>query len=283
MPRNARVRATLAALALALFALPAAAAKPRMALPPWAAPWQAMLQRWVVVTSPKGAPLETRVDYEGLAAARGHEADLRRVHDALFAVDPGTLDDRARLAWAIDAYNFLVIERVVQHLHDGGHRIGSVRDVPGFFDQPAVTLAGKPYALDQFEAAFVFPDRNLNAPLVNHWRLEPRAHFALVCGAVGCPPLRREAYLPEALEQQLEQATHEALASPRHLKLDPATGRLEQSQIFAWYPWDFDMRGWDFLVGHAPAPVRAEIARRRILHPSGVITWDWSLNQAPRR
>ena len=54
---------------------------------------------------------------------------------------------------------------------------------------------------------------------------------------------------------------------------------LVQSQIFAWYPWDFDMRGWDFLVRHAPERIRAEIARRKITQASGVIPWDWSLNQ----
>jgi uncharacterized protein DUF547 len=253
-------------------------------VPPWARADQAFLQRWVTVVSSSGTPLATRVDYEGIAARRDRDRMLAEVRTALLSVDPATLDDRARLAWAIDTYNFLVIERIVQHLHRGpGGRVGSVHDIPGFFDEPAVTVRGRTLALDQFEGVFVFPDRNLSAPLNNHWRLDPRAHFALVCGAVGCPPLRREVYVPEALDAQLDQATNEALASPAHLRFNPATGGLEQSQIFAWYPWDFDMRGWDFLVQHAPEPMRAEIARRKFTQASGVIPWDWNLNQAPRR
>lgn len=263
--------------------LPGSALAAAARVPAWAVPWQALLQRYVVVVSAARAPLATRVDYERLAAAPDRDAQLGRVRSALLGVDPATMDDKARLAWAIDTYNFVVIERVVQHLHDGqgGARIGSVRDVAGFFDHNAVTVGGKPYSLDAFESAFVFPDRGLSPPARNHWRLEPRAHFALVCGAVGCPALRREAYIPDDLEDQLERATKEALASPAHLRFDPATGAVEQSQIFAWYPKDFGMRGWEFLVRYVPPAVKAGIARHAITHATGVISWDWSLNQAP--
>ena len=36
---------------------------------------------------------------------------------------------------------------------------------------------------------------------------EPRIHFALVCAAVSCPPLRSDAYRPATLNRQLEQQT----------------------------------------------------------------------------
>lgn len=32
---------------------------------------------------------------------------------------------------------------------------------------------------------------------------EPRIHFAIVCAALGCPPLRSEAYLADKLDTQL--------------------------------------------------------------------------------
>lgn len=285
--RAARAVATVAtALLLAgmVGAHPAAAARRDARLPAWVAPWQRLLDRAVVVVSAPGAPLTTRVDYTTLATARDRDATLATVHAALLSVSPTALDDRARLAWAIDTYNFLVIERVVRQLSDThGARIASVRDIPGFFDSTAVTIADHPYSLQQFEGTFVFPDRNATHPLDVKWRLDPRAHFALTVGAVGSPPLQPQAYLPDSLDAQLERATRETLASPLHLRFDDARGTLLQSAIFGWYPWDFDMRGWDFLVAHAPPEVRAGIARHHLNQPTDMLDWDWTLNQAPAR
>lgn len=253
--------------------------------PPWAAAWQTLLDRAVVIVSPAGAPLATRVDYEALAAARDRDAALARVRAALLAVSPAALDARARLAWAIDSYDFLVIEQVVRHLHDapGGARIASVRDVPGFFDDSLVTVDGQRYSLATFEATFVFPDRNATHPLDDPWRLDPRAHFALCNGSVGAPPLQPRAFLPDSIDAQLDRVTHAALADPAQLRWNATSGTPNQSQIFAWYPWDFDMRGWEFLVRYTPPAVRDSIARHHVAQFGEPIEWDWSLNQAPRK
>ena len=44
--------------------------------------------------------------------------------------------------------------------------------------------------------------------------VEPRVHFALVCAAVGCPPLRSEAYDPSRLDQQLGEQALEGGSPP---------------------------------------------------------------------
>jgi uncharacterized protein DUF547 len=277
--------AAVVAIVVALAATGAHAARRAPAGPPWAAAWQALLDRAVVVVSPAGAPLATRVDYEALAAARDRDAALGRVQAALLAISPAALDERARLAWAIDTYDFLVIEQVVRRLHDGpgGARIASVRDVPGFFDDSLVTIDGQRYSLGAFEAAFVFPDRNATHPLDDPWRLDPRAHFALCNGSVGAPPLQPRAFVPDAIDAQLDRVTRAALADPAQLRWIPAAGAPTQSQIFAWYPWDFDMRGWEFLVRYAPPALRDSIARHHVTQFGDPIDWDWSLNQAPRK
>lgn len=284
----ARRGAVALAIVVALAATGAHAARRAPAgppLPPWAAAWQALLDRAVVVVSPAGAPFATRVDYEALAAARDRDAALGRVRAALLAVSPAALDERARLAWAIDSYDFLVIEQVVRHLHDapGGARIASVRDVPGFFDDSLVTVGGQRWSLNGFEAAFVFPDRNATHPLDDPWRLDPRAHFALCNGSVGAPPLQPRAFVPDSIDAQLDRVARAALADPAQLRWNAAAGAPNQSQIFAWYPWDFDMRGWEFLMRYAPPALRDSIARHHVAQFGDPIDWDWSLNQAPRK
>ena len=66
---------------------------------------------------------------------------------------------------------------------------------------------------------------------------DPRLHFVLVCGALGCPPITNFAYQPKQLEQQLEQQTRIALNNNDFLKVND--GKVELSQIFKWYTQDF--------------------------------------------
>ena len=40
---------------------------------------------------------------------------------------------------------------------------------------------------------------------------DARLHFALVCGAVACPPIIKQAYTPQNIEQLLNQQTKAAI------------------------------------------------------------------------
>jgi len=136
--------------------------------------------------------------------------------------------------------------------------------------------------LDDFEKTFVFPGRGQAKPAA--WALDPRAHFALVCGARGCPPLQPRAFLPESLDVQLDRASRDALASPRHLNWDARTHALEASEVFEWYAADFG--GADgalaFIRRYAPASVASRIQHGEAKRIERFIPWDWTLNQTPR-
>ncbi|MBI5711214.1 MAG: DUF547 domain-containing protein [Candidatus Eisenbacteria bacterium] len=278
--------AILAGLLLALAARAAGAATQPL---PSSDGWQKLLRDYLVVTSARGAPLETRFAYARLATARDGRERLARVRAELLSVPPAKLDDRARLAWAIDAYDFLVIESVMEFLrHPGGARYRSVRDMGDsagtFFERPVAEIAGKKYSLNAFEEAFVFPWRQKSAQPPSRWAMDPRAHFALVCAAAGCPPLSPRAYLPDSLDAQLDRAVRDALASPRHLRWNEATGALEASEIFEWYAWDFKPLDemLRFIADHAPPAVRDGMLRKKVARVTRYIPWDWTLNQAPR-
>ncbi len=251
--------------------------------------WQKLLRDYLTVTSPRGAPLETRLDYARLAAARDGRERLARVRAELLSVPPAKLDDRARLAWAIDSYNFLVVESVVDFLRrPSGARHGSVRDMNDstgtFFTRPVAELEGKKYSLNAFEEAFVFPWRQTTRTPPSRWAMDPRAHFALVCAAAGCPPLSPRAYLSDSLDAQLDRAVRNALASPRHLRWDEATGVLEASEIFEWYVWDFQPLDemLRFISAYAPPAIGDGMLRKKVERITRYIPWDWKLNQTPR-
>lgn len=291
MLRHALLASCLAAAALCASS-PAPAAPPAGPLRPDYTAYQELLDEFLVVTSPKGAPLETRFDYSRLHDQPGRYERLKRIYSQFARVDPETLEPRERLAWAINTYNFLVIRIVTDNLIIPNARSrervrwSSVRDITshqgGFFARPAILLGDSTYSLDAFERKYVYAgfDRSSDTPPA---ALDPRAHFALVCGAVGCPPLQPRAYLPQTLDRQLDQAVRETLASPRHLEWKPEENLLRGSEIFSWYFRDFGglEQAFTFAMKYAPPKVRAWAKQKNLRQFAFFVPWDWALNHTP--
>uniref|UniRef100_A0A832I5V9 DUF547 domain-containing protein n=1 Tax=Eiseniibacteriota bacterium TaxID=2212470 RepID=A0A832I5V9_UNCEI len=269
-------------------AAPAARAAPAAAAAPDLSGYQRLLDDYLVVVSAPGRPLDTRFDYERLYDARDRDARLDAVRAQMFAVPPSAMAPRARLAWALNAYNFLVLEQATRNLLIPGkgrtrHTDPRMIRVKGweFFKAPVVTIEGVEYSLDAFERTFVRLGWKAGAePMPEGF--DPRVHFALVCGARGCPPLMPRVYRADSLDRQLDAATRNALAMPRHLRYDGA--RLEVSEMFRWYMAEFGGRSGalDFIRRHAPPKLRARLEADRVSALHGFIPWDWTLNQFPR-
>jgi hypothetical protein len=251
---------------------------------PYAPPGYERLLKTFVVRTPLGdGGFETRFDYAALRDEPGQEALRRGLRERFLGVDPGAMDPSARYAWALNAYNFLVIDTVVENLRAPGtgaplETIGDIGPKPfAVFDQKRFELGGTTYSLNWFERYFLFLGVNRNSKTVPD-ELDPRLHFALVCAAVGCPPLWPQPFLPEQLDAQLDAAVRNALLSDRHLRVDGHT--VHVSRIFDWYARDFG--GADgiraFLMRYAPgAAVKALEDRHSEIVPD--IEWDWSLNR----
>lgn len=129
-------------------------------------------------------------------------------------------------AFWINGYNLMVIKGIVDK-----YPIKSPMDVRGFFDKEKRNIAGKQITLNDIENELLrgnFPD-------------EPRFHFVLVCGALGCPPIIAEAYMPATLNGQLEEQTKKALNDPNFIRVDKK--KVKVSQIFEWYATDFTRKG----------------------------------------
>ncbi len=227
---------------------------------------------------------DTRFDYDRIAAEPDSRERMATLRSRFLEVDPGAMDEPTRRAWALNAYNFLVIDLVLDYrLGPDGVPLESIRDIGrgdfAVFEEPRIPLDGDRISLNTFEHRYLFQEVDRASHRVPP-ELDPRHHFALVCAARGCPPLWPEPFLPETLEEQLDRATRNALASPSQLRLEGRVLRI--SRIFDWYAIDFERHGGvpGFLRRYAPPEIaaRLEDPRERITIRTD-LEWDWSLNR----
>lgn len=202
------------------------------------------------------------VDYAALA---GDSAQLDAYIASLANATPDGLSRDERLALLINAYNAFTLRLILDHAP-----VASIRDIPAEKRWKAVrwNLAGTLYSLDQIEHEQIRPRF-----------AEPRVHFALVCAAVGCPPLRQGAYVGSRIQEQLTDQAAYVHASPRWLRLDTKAGELRLTALYDWFAGDFLQQ----------APTVAAFAARSspelmTLIKSGreprvtFLDYDWTLN-----
>ena len=277
------MRRRLAVLLLVL----AWAAPARAATRPDYSGYQKLLDDYLHVVSKPGDAIETRFDYIALDAQPGYPERMGRIRRAMQDVDVDSLSAKERMAWAINVYNFRAIELVINDLRDPrSHKvIPSVREIGnfhaiGYFDQPGLRVRDSSYTLNTFERKYLFYGFSRAEGAQPPKELDPRAHFAIVCASVGCPPLMPRAYRADSLDYQLAMSVRNALSSPRHLQWLPATKRLLTSQIFRWYQRDFEPDGpIAFIKSYAPPPILDAMIAADVKAIDQDIPWDWSLNR----
>lgn len=194
-----------------------------------------------------------RVNY---AQIQSEPSGLHALQQQIATINLAGADANTIQAFYINAYNILVIAQVVEH-----YPVESPLAVAGFFDRTKYTVAGEEMTLNELEK-----DRLLKA------YGDPRFHFALVCGALDCPPIIPEAYLPSSLEAQLEHQTELALNDPDFIRVTEQGVAL--SQIFEWYAGDFG--------GSKSSAVAFINTFRNIPLTDAKVSfyaYDWSLNE----
>ena len=209
------------------------------------------------------------VDYGGFKGP-----DFKAYLASLDKTDPAKLDPKERLAYWINVYNAYTIELINSHNEQGSIRnINKTLGVAahGPWREKLVKAGGKVYHLDNVEQDVVRKE----------WK-EPRIHFSLVCAAMGCPPLRSEAFTGARLEEQLaDQASLFLRKTPAKNRVDVKAATVYGSQIYIkYYPEDF---------GGSPAAIGKYLAG---FYPDGpekqlllsgtfklvVTEYDWTLN-----
>lgn len=297
IPTNPHRPRSLTALAATLAALALLSAAPALAQAPDYSGWQALLDRYLIRTGGgKGQPAETRFDYEQLYVDEGiwskkRSERLEQVHAQLFAVPASALDEPARIAWAINAYNFLVVERATLLLlvpRRQFQRYDSVEQMSSadgsFFLAQVAQVEGQGYSMTEFERRFVYGD---TSHAIEPRRLagDPRLMFALCRGSIGGPPLAPRAYRPESLDVQLDQAVRTALARPGMAGPDPSGKLLLVSNYLGERLVDFGGSSagiLPFLEKHGPPSLRAFLRKQKPADVTRFTLVDPKLNQFPR-
>ncbi|MCI0536219.1 MAG: DUF547 domain-containing protein [Verrucomicrobiales bacterium] len=228
----------------------------------WLVAWLLLFAfRFVAVSSemvqvPRGidhAPYDTLlkryVDTNGLvnyAAWKASPQDMKALvnYTARFGSTEPFADGAERVTSLINAYNALTLLWILENYPTHG-----IRELKGSFSAERHLVGGERVSLDDIEHGTL-------RPLVGY-----RVHAAVVCAARSCPPLRREAYTPESLDLQLDEAMRRWIARDDLNRFDGAKKEAHLSRIFKWYREDFERAGGlkQILAKYGPADAQVWI------------------------
>lgn len=212
------------------------------------------------------------VDYQALKQDPAGLTDYLDESAAVSRADFDGWNEKQQLSFLINLYNAATLNLILGH-----YPVRSIKDIgnvlKGPWDQPAVRLFGETTTLNTIEHKILRKKYN-----------EPRVHFALVCAAKGCPPLRGEAYRAETLDAQLEDQGKVFLATAEKNSFEPSRRTARLSPIFKWFKEDFVKKSGSvpvFLKPYLPAAFPEDFASGayRIEYTN----YDWSLNDLPTR
>ena len=196
-----------------------------------------------------------KVDYKTIHKNQSSLDELLKIAEG---ISVEVSDANNYQAFWINAYNISVIKGIIDN-----YPTKSPLDHIGFFDKTTYSLAGKDITLNDIEHKLLRAQFN-----------DARFHFVLVCGALGCPPLINEAYMPNTLNEQLGKQTKIAL-NGTFLKVNTKKKRVEASEIMKWYKEDFTMNGMteiDFINQYRTEKIPAK-------YKLSYFTYNWSLNK----
>jgi hypothetical protein len=185
------------------------------------------------------------VDY---AALQRQPAQLDRYLQALAELPPARFtswSEAEQIALLINAYNALTLRSIIDH----DPIRPSIKAIPGVWKLRRHRVIGQRFTLDEIEHRILRREYN-----------EPRIHAALVCAAISCPPLRREAYTGPELDRQLEDQTNRWLASREGLRIDREARTVAISSIFQWFAEDWPR------ADPSAAPVPGHKKESAVLH-----------------
>jgi inosine-uridine nucleoside N-ribohydrolase len=202
---------------------------------------------------------ESRVDYRGLASYELGRLDAYlQQYGRKWASQMTQAEQKAAL---INAYNAFTVRWILTN-----YPVESIWRTKHPFTETRNLLDGEKVSLDQIETRL----RAMG---------DPRIHAALVCAARSCPPLRREAYDPRRIDEQLDDNFRTWLANGKLNEYFPEKRTAKVSMIFKWYADDFRKGGGSVekMIGRYAPAGKATF----LLAPGGKLeykTYHWGLN-----
>ncbi|KAM9851189.1 uncharacterized protein ACBR49_006483 [Aulostomus maculatus] len=230
------------------------------------------------------------VDYKGMSVNPAFEryCDLAI---QLQRVELLSLTREEKLAFFINIYNALVIH--------GYLRLGAPTNMwqrYRFFNYVSYLIGGEVFTLQDIENGVLRGNRKGVAQLRRPFsktdpRLqmalpdaEPLIHFALNCGAKGCPPIKT--YTPQDIDSQLRTAAEAFLENDDACVVDSGKKEVRLSQIFKWYKADFGGTDEKLLkwvlehMGDSPKKTSLQGVLSAGKTKVSFLPYDWSTNSS---
>ncbi|XP_047225605.1 uncharacterized protein zgc:152951 isoform X1 [Girardinichthys multiradiatus] len=230
------------------------------------------------------------VDYKGMSVDPAFERYCELAIQ-LQRVELLSLSREEKLAFFINIYNALVIH--------GYMRLGAPTNMwqrYKFFNYVSYLIGGEVFTLQDIENGVLRGNRKGIAQLRKPFsktdpRLqvalpdaEPLIHFALNCGARGCPPIKT--YTPQGIDSQLLTAAEAFLENDDACIVDSGKNEVHLSQIFKWYKADFggtDEKLLKWVLDHmSDSPKKTSLQDVLSAGKTKVsfLPYDWSSNSA---
>lgn len=226
------------------------------------------------------------VDYESIKTSYEY-SEYKKITANLREFDLSLLkEEKQKLAFWINLYNTIVVDGIIE----GGIK-ESVREAVGFFKKMKYLIGGYLFSPDDIEHGILRANRKKPSLPWRHFGLfnpkrkfslkeiDPRIHFALVCGSRSCAPIKY--YTPEGIHDELELAT-ESFVNSSEVMVIPEENRILISQIFKWYRDDFG--GISGIIDFLNRYILDEDKKNFIKEKKRTLRinylyYDWSLNK----
>ncbi len=207
---------------------------------------------------------------------------LNEYVDFLYGTNPDTISNKKdKLAFWINAYNAFTLKVIADHypiesineLHSGGRILSHVLGTT-VWHKDIFKINGKPVSLN-----------NIEHDIIRKKFKEPRIHFALVCAAVSCPPLRSEAYEGYKLDDQLDDQARKFFNDKTKNIFDRKKHLAKLSKIMDWYESDFGNSDEDvlkFIAKYLPDEIAKNIKQQPGEWEIDYLDYDWALNDSKK-
>lgn len=185
--------------------------------------------------------LKNYVDDEGMVNYKKLKTEAQMLESFIAAMgklDPNSYskwNERQKIAFWLNAYNAFTLKAIIDNypikpdfFKSMYYSKNSIRQIDGVWDKITFNVLGQKLTLEHIEHKILREKFN-----------EPRIHMAMVCAAMGCPPLRNEPYTGKKLDQQIDDQSRKFLANPEKFRFDSLKRVLHISPILNWFGDDF--------------------------------------------
>lgn len=211
--------------------------------------------------------LKKHVNASGLVDYKGFKKDEGQLNIYLKMLSDNapqdTWSENDKKAFWINAYNANTVSLILQH-----YPVKSIKDIAGKiykintpWDIQFITIGGKKYDLNNIEHGILRKKFD-----------DPRIHFALVCAAMSCPKLQRDAYTGDKINAQLDDAGKDFLNDKSKNRV--GADKAELSNYFSWYKGDFTKKGSlaDFINKYSQTKMNDKTK-------INTVDYNWNLNE----